>query len=334
MSAPHAMGAGYGAYQVAQQSVGQSVTEFVEAAEKMARRRPVSEKGIDDVIRRLADERREEIWARVKDDLDRMIQAERLQPHPAGATPLAPQYLKEKLDTTHRAGFLLDRALTHYFQRKPPLPFFEWLDSMPELDRVNLLRQEIDRAEADAILKAEGIRGLAARGKLTLMPSEVKMFVKGVEYLNEATRVKYHVEISGGLLVRDGIAFDTGSMRTVFSGLGWAIYVESAETGYFYSASHVKGLFHHSSFLSGAAVRGAGEWRVDGGVPLLITAKSGHYQPSMASFIQVLRSLRDGGVNLFHARARLFRGKGQPVDIPVLDFLVDPKAQAGLSTWG
>ena len=334
MSAPHAARSGYGAYDLVQRSVQQSVPEFVQAAQVLASRRAASEKGIDDVIRRLADETRAEIWEHVKDDLDRQVQAETSKAGPIASTPLAVQYIKEKLDTRHRAGFLLDRALKHHSQRKPPLPFFEWLDSLPELERVNLLRQEIDPKVANAIMKAGGIQGLAARGGLTLAPSEVKMFVRGVEYLNDAARIKYRVELIGGLLVQDEKPFDTGLMRTVFSGQGWAIYVESPATGYFYSASHVKGLFHHSSFLAGAPVRGAGEWRVRGGLPLLITAKSGHYQPSMAAFLAVLRSLQHGGVNLVQAKARLFRGKGQPVDIPVLSFMGDPEAQAKLSTWG
>jgi hypothetical protein len=166
-----------------------------------------------------------------------------------------------------------------------------------------------------------------------MMPSEVKMFVRGVAYLDEAARESYRIEIRAGMLVKDGRAFDTGAMRTVFSGHGWAIYVQSPRTRLFYSASHVKGLFHHSSFLSGAPVLGAGEWQVHAGLPLLITAKSGHYQPEMRHFVGVLTSLRDQGVNLGAAKARLYRGK-QIVDMPVLQFLGDRQAQANLSTWG
>jgi hypothetical protein len=95
----------------------------------------------------------------------------------------------------------------------------------------------------------------------------------------------------------------------------------------------VKGLFHHSSFLGGAPVLGAGEWQVRTGLLRLITAKSGHYQPEMRHFVGVLTSLRNQGVNLAAAKARLYRGK-QIVDMPVLQFLGDLQAQANLSTWG
>jgi hypothetical protein len=159
------------------------------------------------------------------------------------------------------------------------------------------------------------------------------MFVRGVAYLDEATRASYRVETNGSLLMKDGRLFDTSMMQTVFSGQGWAIYVQSPRTRDFYSGSHVKGLFHHSSFLSGAPVLGAGEWQVRAGVPALITAKSGHYQPRMSHFVGVLKSLRDRGVNLTTAKARLYQAK-QMVDIPVLQFLNDPQAQATLSTWG
>ena len=66
---------------------------------------------------------------------------------------------------------------------------------------------------------------------------------------------------------------------------------------------------------------------------MLITAKSGHYQPQMSHFVGVLTSLRDQGVNLTGAKARLYRGR-QIFDIPVLQFLGDRQAQANLSTWG
>jgi hypothetical protein len=68
-------------------------------------------------------------------------------------------------------------------------------------------------------------------------------------------------------------------------------------------------------------------------LPLLITAKSGHYQPEMRHSVGVFTSLRDQSVNLPAAQARLCRGK-QIVDIPVLQFLGDRQAQAALSTWG
>ncbi len=333
MSAPHAPQPGYGVYAIAQESVNQSVQEFVQTAEAMASRRPASEKDIDDAIRRLAEEQRQGIWEGVKNELDRLVQQESSRPYPAGSKPLTPDYLREKLDPRHRAGFLLQRALQQYSRRKPSLSFFEWLDSLPELEQVNLLRQEVDQARANQIMMRDGIQGLAARGGLTMMPSEVKMFVRGVAYLDEATRENYRIEIRAGLLVKDGRGFDTGRMQTVFSGPGWAIYVQSPRTRHFYSASHVKGLFHHSSFLSGAPVLGAGEWQIREGLPMLITAKSGHYQPQMSHFVGVLTSLRDQGVNLTAAKARLYRGK-QIVDIPVLQFLGDRQAQASLSTWG
>jgi hypothetical protein len=309
------------------------VQEFVRTAEEMASHRPSSEKAIDDAFRRLAEQHRQEIWESVKGELDRLVQQESSRPHPVGSKPLTADYLSEKLDPKHRAGFLLRRALQQYFQRKPPLPFFEWLESLPELEQINLLRQEIDPAAANQIMRREGIQGLAARGGLTMMPSEVKMFVRGVAYLDDAARASYRLEIHGGLLVKDGREFDTHSMQTVFSGHGWAIYVQSPQTAHFYSGSHVKGLFHHSSFLSGAPVLGAGEWRVSAGLPLLITAKSGHYQPQMHHFVAVLTSLRDQGVNLAAAKVRLYQGK-QAVEIPILRFLSDPQAQANLSTWG
>lgn len=73
--------------------------------------------------------------------------------------------------------------------------------------------------------------------------------------------------------------FHTKVHETAFSGDGWAIFVVSPERE-IYSASHIVGKLHHSSFLSGKPVLAAGELVVDHGVIKVITAKSGHYMPT------------------------------------------------------
>jgi hypothetical protein len=91
--------------------------------------------------------------------------------------------------------------------------------------------------------------------------------------------------------------YDTSSMDSNYMGRGFAIYVMDS-AGRLYASQHKVGLFHHSSFLAGADVAGAGEMNVVGGVLKVITNKSGHYAPTKQEMAQVLEELEGRGVNL------------------------------------
>ncbi|MEO5859349.1 MAG: hypothetical protein ABIR33_10405 [Pyrinomonadaceae bacterium] len=108
--------------------------------------------------------------------------------------------------------------------------------------------------------------------------------------------VKYYVELVGqsnkygddrGMLHwvgaqlydQDDVAWDTTHTETHFSGKGWGIFVVSPE-GKIYGGTHKAGKHHHSSFLGGGMVMAAGEIVCYGGIPRMITAKSGHYAPT------------------------------------------------------
>ena len=88
-----------------------------------------------------------------------------------------------------------------------------------------------------------------------------------------------------------GKSYDTSHMYSKFKGDGFGIYVMGRD-GKFYSNSHKIGLFHHSSFLSGGDVAGAGEMKVTGGNLEWITNKSGHYFPGEAQLVQTLQQLQ------------------------------------------
>ena len=104
-------------------------------------------------------------------------------------------------------------------------------------------------------------------------------------------RVKYYPELYGErgrlffdgfkLVDEDGSTWSTADKRTEFSGQGWGIFVVSPD-GRLFGGSHVVGEHHHSSFLGGGMVSAAGEFVVDmAGVLRFITAKSGHYTPTV-----------------------------------------------------
>jgi hypothetical protein len=119
-----------------------------------------------------------------------------------------------------------------------------------------------------------------------------------VAALNEEGRKAY--ELQGGTPLTQGSSpepFDTSGMFSKHMGAGYSIYVMDKE-GRLYAAQHKVGLFHHSTFLAGGVVAGAGEVKVEHGTVKTITNKSGHYLPTAAEMVQVLEELKDRGINL------------------------------------
>ena len=68
----------------------------------------------------------------------------------------------------------------------------------------------------------------------------------------------------GPEIKRGGETFDSSGMFSKFAGAGFAIFVMDGN-GAFYADRHRVSLFHHSSFLGGGAVSGAGEMSVVAG---------------------------------------------------------------------
>ncbi|WP_216897597.1 ADP-ribosyltransferase [Nocardia alni] len=77
----------------------------------------------------------------------------------------------------------------------------------------------------------------------------------------------------------DGMPFDTGDARSAYvSGSGRAMFVMD-EFGNLYAGDQVFGERHHSSFLGGRTVTGAGEIEVRDGRLTVMSDRSGHYLP-------------------------------------------------------
>jgi len=111
-------------------------------------------------------------------------------------------------------------------------------------------------------------------------------------------RKKYEVSFEDGIAKRNGEIFDTAEESTAKSGQGIAIFVMDPD-GKIYAGSHVTGEFHHSSFLGGGAVSGAGEIKTNLlGQVTSITNKSGHYKPGKDQILNTLTVLHDNQVDL------------------------------------
>lgn len=121
-----------------------------------------------------------------------------------------------------------------------------------------------------------------------------------VEYLDEAAREEFRLVVhEGKLYTSDGQLFDTSRGTSVWSGEDRrAIFVMDPYGNIYASNRHEVGQFHHSSFLAGGSVAGAGEIKVINGELKFISDRSGHHQPSPRFLEQVARRLKMEGVDL------------------------------------
>lgn len=121
-----------------------------------------------------------------------------------------------------------------------------------------------------------------------------------VHYFNDAERAEARLVVKDGKLYdANGMPFDTAGGASVHpGGAGRAIFVMDKDGNIFASNYQAIGEMHHSSFLGGQPVAGAGELAVENGTLRLISPRSGHYKPTNAQQEQVLRWLEQQGVDI------------------------------------
>lgn len=260
--------------------------------------------------------RKHDIWNKLYTTFSNDLKSRLAVPTGRNKQLSSANYMMEGIDPKHRMGDLLASCLMMYKTLKPAKPFFEWLDSKGEFEQVVLLR------EAKEMLSGKDE---------SISPTTVKQFVRGVAYLDASTNGSYKITIANGKLYQNGKLFDTSDMSTVFSGKGHAIFVQSPKRD-FYSASHKMGEFHHSSFLSGASVRSAGEWIVKQGDIKWLSAKSGHYKPEMYHYVQGIQYLKDNGAISAQTTARVYDNQGA-MNLHAMT-LLNPVEASKWSVWG
>ncbi|MFB7724463.1 hypothetical protein [Nocardia sp. NPDC056100] len=120
-----------------------------------------------------------------------------------------------------------------------------------------------------------------------------------VTYLNAEERQRFQLFIRDGKMYdADGNLFDTALAASHWNGAGKAIFVMDKNGSIYASLYHGPGEFHHSSFLAGAPVAGAGELQVANGELRLITDASGHYRPGPDFTKQVIEEMRRQGLTI------------------------------------
>jgi len=148
---------------------------------------------------------------------------------------------------------------------------------------------------------------LVAKPMQEAMVGEEKgeVFDTEVRYLDEDERTAYAIGVAEGRLTQaDGSPYDTAGEL--------AIFVLSPDGVLYASTEGKKGLFHHSTFLSGGPIAGAGELAAADGKLTVMTDRSGHYRPAKQHVGQTLCWLADHGVDLAAVEFRLYEGGQAP----------------------
>ncbi|MGI5221201.1 hypothetical protein [Nocardia sp. CA-290969] len=125
-----------------------------------------------------------------------------------------------------------------------------------------------------------------------------------VRYLAPEERAPYWLFANNGLLYTgEQKPLDTTFTSTLWTPQGGrAIFVMDEHGQLYASPYHLLGEFHHSSFLAGGPVAGAGEISAVQGQVRLISDHSTHYRPARRFTHQVVDSLRRQGIS-FDERA-------------------------------
>ncbi|XP_062158354.1 IQ domain-containing protein IQM1 isoform X2 [Alnus glutinosa] len=182
------------------------------------------------------------------------------------AQKLALQHWLEAIDPRHRYGHNLHFYYDVWFDSKSTQPFFYWLDVG---DGKDLTLKRCPRTDLQR---------------------------QCIEYLGPKEREAYEVIVeSGKLLYRQ-----TGMLLNTVEGSKWIFVLSTSRA--LYVGQKKKGVFQHSSFLSGGATTAAGRLVAHDGVLEAIWPYSGHYLPTEDNFKEFLGFLEEHHVDLTNVK--------------------------------
>ncbi|KAH6779101.1 calmodulin-binding family protein [Perilla frutescens var. hirtella] len=178
------------------------------------------------------------------------------------AQKLALQHWLEAIDPRHRYGHNLHLYYDVWFKSESAQPFFYWLD-VGDGKEVNL--EKCPRANLQR---------------------------QCITYLGPKERESYEVVVEDGKLMYKG----SGTLVDTIEGSKWIFVLSTTRT--LYIGQKKKGVFQHSSFLSGGAITAAGRLVAHGGVLEAIWPYSGHYLPTEENFREFISFLEEHSVDL------------------------------------
>ncbi|XP_007217303.2 IQ domain-containing protein IQM1 [Prunus persica] len=173
------------------------------------------------------------------------------------AQKLALRHWLEAIDPRHRYGHNLHMYYDIWFNSGSSQPFFYWLD-VGDGKEENL--EECSRTDLQR---------------------------QCIQYLGPKEREAYEVIVeSGKLMYRQ-----SGNLVSTAKGSKW-IFVLSASRN-LYVGEKKKGLFQHSSFVSGGATIASGRLVACNGVLEAVWCYSGHYRPTQESLLEFISFLEE-----------------------------------------
>ncbi|XP_058213638.1 IQ domain-containing protein IQM1-like isoform X2 [Rhododendron vialii] len=182
------------------------------------------------------------------------------------AQKLALQHWLEAIDPRHRYGHNLHLYYDIWFDSESTQPFFYWLD-VGDGKEVNL--ESCPRVDLQR---------------------------QCIKYLGPKEREAYEVIVEDGKLVSK----QTGSFIETTEGSKWIFVLSTSRT--LYVGQKKKGVFQHSSFLSGGATTAAGRLVAHAGVLEAIWPYSGHYHPTEENFQEFISFLQEHNVDLTNVK--------------------------------
>lgn len=182
------------------------------------------------------------------------------------AQKLALQHWLEAIDPRHRYGHNLHFYYDAWSESRSSQPFFYWLD--------------------------------VGGGKELNLPScpRVNMQRQFIKYLGPKEREAYEVIVEDGKLAykQTGMLLDTNDRSK------WIFVLSTSRS--LYVGQKKKGVFQHSSFLSGGATTAAGRLVAHDGILEAIWPYSGHYLPTEDNFKEFISFLEEHHVELSNVK--------------------------------
>ncbi len=221
-------------------------------------------------------------WAKAKAAIQKLIPPGSLKN--LGAAPLRIMQQEnwlEVLDQHHRRG----QELKTYFQQWEKSPetcsFWEHLEKLAPAVKDDLAKVSV-RYVDDLVFRAL-FEVSFERGQMwsRMSPIVQNMIMSRMS----RSAVLHHADLKP----LDTSNWPSSALRGMST--GWAAFVMSPQE-VVYAGMHVGGLFHHSSFLSGAPVLASGMMRVENGRIRGIHEKNGHYRSQEVHLRTFLRHLQ------------------------------------------
>lgn len=203
------------------------------------------------------------------------------------------------------------------FQMKPLGKAYQEGEKNTTAKTVQMDGQDIQVHEKEW-LRQQTDANRAAKGQAPVTDEVWEDNVATTQYMNDAQRQDHQVSLTPGQdatgaqnMRLGGDSLERGGEHIfVMDGEG-QVFAKEAQAALSQMDDTARGVHvHHSSFLAGEAVAGAGEMKVDNqGFVNEITDRSGHYKPGENQTTQTLNELENQGVNLNNVKFTMDRGE-------------------------